>query len=60
VSEQRGGDWFSVGWRRDFDSESGATLLHLGGPDLHIQRAGGEQSLTQGLEVLRTEIVQIC
>ena len=48
-----------AGGTDDLHPETGAALLHLGGPDLDVQRAGGEQRLPQRLEIFRTQIIDV-
>jgi hypothetical protein len=60
VPEERFGD--PIGLRRPcghFQAEARAALLHLGGPELHVECARQEERFPQRIQVLRTQIVQI-
>jgi hypothetical protein len=41
------------------NTEPDAAFLHLSCPDLHVEGARREERFTQGIEILRTEIVQV-
>ena len=59
MPEQGRRDAVGLRGRGNFHSESSASLLHLSGPDLDIERAGVEERLTQGLKIFGTQVIHV-